>query len=101
MTFADIRSELERITGNKTVTVPTLKVGENEYVTDSFKIAEWVSTACFLWGSQPLLPLLLHLPSLSASPTNPPHSANPCQHGADRPSCALENHHQRRFSSVG
>lgn len=42
MTFAQIRSTLEEKTGNKAVSVPTIEVG-GEYVTDSFKIAEWVS----------------------------------------------------------
>lgn len=42
MTFADIRSTLEKLTGNPAVTVPTLEVAPGQYVTDSFKIAEWV-----------------------------------------------------------
>jgi len=40
--FHLIRTELAKETGNKDVTVPTLKVG-GEYITDSWVIAEWVS----------------------------------------------------------
>lgn len=43
-TFAQIRGEFEKETGNPKVSVPTIKVG-NEWVTDSFAIAEWVGTS--------------------------------------------------------
>ncbi|CAK9780050.1 hypothetical protein CC85DRAFT_283631 [Cutaneotrichosporon oleaginosum] len=41
LTFAEIRGDLARASGNDKVTVPTLRAGD-EYVTDSFKIAEWL-----------------------------------------------------------
>lgn len=40
--FHLIRTQLAEETGNDKVTVPTLKVGD-EYITDSWVIAEWVS----------------------------------------------------------
>lgn len=45
-TFAQIRGEFEKETGNPKVSVPTIKVGD-EWVTDSWKIAEWVSATQF------------------------------------------------------
>ncbi len=41
-TFHTISHELRKQTGNENVTVPTLRIGEKEYVTDSWKIAEYV-----------------------------------------------------------
>ncbi|BEI90634.1 uncharacterized protein CcaverHIS019_0307040 [Cutaneotrichosporon cavernicola] len=43
LTFAQVRGELASDSGNDTVTVPTIKVGQ-EYVTDSFAIAEWLDS---------------------------------------------------------
>lgn len=45
LTFLGIRGALASETGNKDVTVPTLQVKSGEYVTDSFSIAEWVSSS--------------------------------------------------------
>lgn len=41
-TFAQIRGEFEKETGNPKVSVPTLKT-EDGWITDSWKIAEYVS----------------------------------------------------------
>jgi glutathione S-transferase len=43
--FHLIRTDLAKETGNDKVTVPTIKVGDGEYITDSWAIAEYVSLA--------------------------------------------------------
>jgi hypothetical protein len=46
-----IRTQLAEESGNDKVSVPTFKVGD-EYITDSWVIAEWVSWVCpFLIGA--------------------------------------------------
>lgn len=44
-TFAQIRGEFEKETGNPKVSVPTLQT-EDGWITDSWTIAEYVSAAC-------------------------------------------------------
>ena len=43
LTFLQVRNELAKETGNDKVTVPTLRTEGGEYITDSWKIAEYVS----------------------------------------------------------
>ena len=48
--FDLIRTDLAKETGNDKVTVPTIKVAEGEYITDSWAIAEYVSKCCPMHG---------------------------------------------------
>lgn len=45
LTFIGVRNNLANDTKNDVVTVPTLQLSSGEYITDSFKIAEYVSSA--------------------------------------------------------